>query len=119
MFTPKVTNQAVLNQSLSGSSTLQALSTAPCSETRNQFSLDIPQVRHGIDPPTYLQTIQQKPVPPENQYPLPSEPPPEYTGPSPGYDGKGHLATAEEQERNNAVADELGRLTILLDSFCL
>ena len=106
------------------STTLQTQSTASSSEPGIQSSLDFPSTYHGIPPPTYLQAIQQEPIPSENRHYQPSEPPPEYTGPSPGYDpsktgssrfhGESTMSTAEEQERTNATENEIGRLVILL-----
>ena len=106
------------------SPTLQTQSTALSSEPEIQPSFDLPSTYQGIPPPTYLQAIQQEPIPSENQHSQPSEPPPEYTGPSPGYDpsktgsgrfhGESTMSTAEEQERTNAMENEIGRLVILL-----
>ena len=111
-----ITKQEATPQPLSDagtSSTSQTLAAPGDFEPRKQPSLNLPLVHHGIDPPTYLQTIQQVPIPSENQYLSPSEPPPEYTEPSPGYNGQGPLVTAEEKDRTHAMEDELGRLTIL------
>ena len=111
-----ITKQEATPQPLSdagASFTSQTLAEPADFEPRNQPSLNLQLVHHGIDPPTYLQTIQQVQIPSENQYLPPSEPPPEYTDPPPGYNGKGSLVTAEEKDSTHAVEDELGRLTIL------
>ena len=81
----------------------------------------------GIAPPTYQQAIQQESVPTRDQQAVPNEPPPEYTGPSPGYDasqttsghfhGESTMSTAEEQERTNAMEDGIGRLLVLSVQF--
>ena len=104
--------------------TSQNQSTELSSEPGIQPSLDLPSTSQGIPPPTYLQAIQQKPIPSENHQCQTSEPPPEYTGPSPGYNsskirsGRFHLestmSTAEEQERTNTMEDGIGRFIILL-----
>ena len=106
------------------STTLQTQSTASSSEPGIQSSLDFPSTYHGIPPPTYLQAIQQEPIPSENHQCQTSEPPPEYTGPSPGYNsskirsgrfhGESTMSTAEEQERTNTMEDGIGRFIILL-----
>ena len=87
-------------------------------------SLDPSSTEHGVSPPTYQQAVQQGSIPAENQQPIPNEPPPEYTGPSPGYDynktgdgrfhGESTMSTAEEQESTNAMEDQLGQLIVLL-----
>ena len=122
-----VTNSEASNQPLSSavaSPTSQTQSTALSSESGIPPSSETPLAYQGIPPPTYLEAIQQDPIPSENQHPLPNEPPPEYTGPSLGYDssktgstrfhGESTMSTAEEQERTKTVEDELGRLIILL-----
>ena len=88
-----------------------------------QPTMGLPSMPPGIAPPSYQQAIQQESVPTRDQPLVPNEPPPEYTGPSAGYDtsqtnnghfhGESTMSTEEEQERTNAMEDGIGRLIVL------
>ena len=103
--------------------------TTEDSRLEGQPNIGLPSMPPGIAPPTYQQAIQQESVPKRDQQVVPNEPPPEYTGPPPGYDtsqttsghfhGESTMSTAEEQERANAMEDGIGRLLVLSVQFVI
>ena len=101
--------------------------TTENSHAETQPTTGLPSMPPGIAPPSYQQAIQQESVPTRDQQVVPNEPPPEYTGPSAGYDnsqtssghfhGESAMSTEEEQERTNAMEDGIGRLIVLSVQF--
>ena len=101
--------------------------TAENCHSETQTTTGLPSMPPGIAPPSYQQAIQQESVPTRVQQVVPNEPPPEYTGPSAGYDisqtnsghfhGESTMSAEEEQERTNAMEDGIGRLIVLSVQF--